>query len=144
MDIHMSINAAKSAVFGATVTNRIGVRNITRVIPITSSEWSVRGTPIPCIQPDNSSRYLEKKFGVLGKTKYDLVPKLDQWFNAIKKSLLKPFQKMIMLKTYVLPRLNNHFSMNSYQLGALNWIQLVLIRLPERSCIFQLHLIRCF
>ena len=121
---HMSINASKSAAFGAYVTHRIGDRHITKMIPISVSEWAVEGKEIPVILPEATAKYLGQKFGVLGKTRYDLIPSLDKWLSAVKSSFLKPQQKLTLIKMYVVPRLNYHFSMNTYNANTLNRIQL--------------------
>ena len=120
----MSINASKSAAFGAYVTHRIGDRHITKMIPISVSEWAVEGKEIPVILHEATAKYLGQKFGVLGKTRYDLIPSLDKWLSAVKSSFLKPQQKLTLIKMYVVPRLNYHFSMNTYNANTLNRIQL--------------------
>ena len=122
-DRHMSINATKSAIFGANMTHRIGDRHITKLIPLIKEKEKEK--EIPVVLPEATAKYLGQKFGVLGKTRYDLVPSLDNWLiRAVKNSFLKPQQKLALLKVYVVPRLHYHFGMNTYNASTLNRIQL--------------------
>lgn len=77
------------------------------------SIWSLRNgsdnIPIKMLSPADMARYLGALFSPSGKQTIDLAT-MKGWITSIEKSRLKPHQKLVMLRTYLLPRVLHHLT----------------------------------
>lgn len=75
---------------------------------ITDLPFEIDGTPIASISPSELLKYLGMHFGFQGVTLPSLT-ELKIGLDNIKKAALKPHQKLLILKTYLLPKFHYGF-----------------------------------
>ena len=93
----MAVNPAKCrALIAGVVSGRSVARN--------RSSYTMNGTPIPNVDAFNAFRYLGHEFGHKGVERPNLC-NLTVWLDNIRKSPLKPDQKLSLIRLYVIPRL---------------------------------------
>ncbi len=100
----MSFNGAKCS-YMALVAERSKTAKVE-----TGFSFSLGGEPIKAVSGDESWRYLGAHFSSKGLN--DVPDKLPLWLSRLKKSGLKPQQKLFILKTFLIPRLYFHLCMS--------------------------------
>lgn len=73
------------------------------IYAVSRSAFSVEGVPIRQMVPSDQYKYLGRRYDLLGQTKPTL-DELDGQINNIIRSPLKPQQKLVIIKSYLIPR----------------------------------------
>lgn len=71
---------------------------------MTKSKFRLHGKVIPTVGAIDSFKYLGREIGFMGHQKPSSCKTLSENLLALQKAPLKPFQKMELLKTYLIPR----------------------------------------
>ena len=71
---------------------------------MTKSQFRLQGKLIPTVGAIDSFKYLGREIGFMGHQKPNCVKTLSQNLLSLQKAPLKPFQKMELLRTYLIPR----------------------------------------
>lgn len=68
--------------------------------------WNIMGNELNMIAPGDSEHYLGTKIDPwVGIVKADMIHQLQEWIGRIDQAPLKPSQKLVILRTYTIPRL---------------------------------------
>lgn len=77
-------------------------RKIMKVM--TETQWVINNIPVPMVPPSGTVRYLGVHLSPINKAPLKL-PDIVDWMKRLRSANLKPTQKLILLRTHVLPRL---------------------------------------
>lgn len=80
------------------------ITGVQKLAVITKSTFQLQGQPIPSVGVIDSFRYLGRDIGFMGHQKPNSIKTLSENLLSLQKAPLKPFQKMELLRTYLIPR----------------------------------------
>ncbi|KXZ75771.1 hypothetical protein TcasGA2_TC031700 [Tribolium castaneum] len=93
----MSVNPAKCR---ALIAGAVSGRSVVR----TGSSYKIHNTPIPNVDALDAFKYLGLEFGHKGVER-PTIHNLSVWLNNLRRAPLKPDQKCLFIRQYVIPRL---------------------------------------
>ncbi|KYB24913.1 hypothetical protein TcasGA2_TC034914, partial [Tribolium castaneum] len=93
----MSVNPAKCR---ALIAGAVSGRSVVR----TGSSYNIHNTPIPNVDALDAFKYLGLEFGHNGVER-PTIHNLSVWLNNLRRAPLKPDQKCLFIRQYVIPRL---------------------------------------
>ena len=84
----------------------------------TREVWSIKGEPIKMVSRDDPFTYLGVRFGPYGKYLFNPKPFVDS-LKRLTKAPLKPDQRFMLLKRYMLPKVIHQLSLGCFNAGLL-------------------------
>lgn len=95
----MKLNPGKCSLISGTLVPRAG-----KIIPRSKPFLKQNGTDIRMVTDFEPAKYLGHQLGATGILKPTIM-NLQKWLNNIARAPLKPDQKLVAIKTYVIPKL---------------------------------------